>query len=70
MMPAERTADPAALMLGRAYALVLSWPCRVCGQPGRCQCQNETAVVDTFAGQATTAADSDKQQGATHHDPA
>ena len=25
-------------MLGRAYRLILSWPCRICGLPYPCEC--------------------------------
>lgn len=65
-MPAD--AAPARL-LSRAYSLILAWPCPTCGQPGPCQCdeqENETAAVDTFAGTATTAADKQHHEGATH----
>jgi len=31
---------------------------------------NKSAVVGNLDGTATTAADNDKQRGATHHDPA
>lgn len=47
--------DTTAHLLGRAYALILSWPCDICGKPGPCDCED--------APPATTGADSGTEGG-------
>jgi hypothetical protein len=32
-----RPPDPEAALLARAYALILSWPCPICGKPYPCE---------------------------------
>jgi hypothetical protein len=40
-------ADPEAVLFGRLVALVLSWPCKRCGQMGICQCYGEPSTEDS-----------------------
>jgi hypothetical protein len=41
------TADLEAVLFGRLVALVLSWPCKRCGQTGICQCYQEQPPEDS-----------------------
>ena len=40
-------ADPEAILFGRLVALVLSWPCKRCGQTGICHCYQEQSREDS-----------------------
>jgi hypothetical protein len=40
-------ADPEAVLFGRLVALVLSWPCKRCGQTGICHCYQEQPPEDS-----------------------
>jgi hypothetical protein len=49
---ARVVADTDRRALGRAYALILSWPCRHCGQPAPCQCGTAGDELPTTAADA------------------
>jgi len=48
--PSRPPADLAAEKLARAYGLILSWPCPVCGRPFPCPCD----LAETPPAQAET----------------
>ena len=64
---ALRPHDPAATLLGRAYAVILAWPCPICGGAFPCPCdQNETLPAVSGGDAADSAMQGDPPKRATY----